>query len=202
METFVAKVFSKHYDSGLLSIVHRGDNNSHFGVDQILQNEFNCGIFVVGSQLPPPVPATLQLPWLVENMYITCQTLVTGFQSSGMSDRLLHKLSHGLGKAIVGCEKFMTFFNNLHNDPGLIPPLDPLMQVQKPTEIPKASCENLLFPWLSFLNVLLATAMLVHSLYWMCRPLTCTMVMNSRDVVLYICLCMMEITINPSRLKP
>ena len=27
---------------------------------------------VVGSQLPPPVPATLQLPWPVENMYITC----------------------------------------------------------------------------------------------------------------------------------
>ena len=24
---------------------------------------------VVGSQLPTPVPATLQLPWLVENMY-------------------------------------------------------------------------------------------------------------------------------------
>ena len=36
---------------------------------------------VVGSQLPLPVPATLQLPWPVENMYITCQTLVTGFQS-------------------------------------------------------------------------------------------------------------------------
>ena len=35
--------------------------------------------FVVGSQLPLPVPATLQLPWPVENMYIMCQTLVTGF---------------------------------------------------------------------------------------------------------------------------
>ena len=34
---------------------------------------------IVGSQLPPPVPATLQLPWPVKNMYITCQTLVTGF---------------------------------------------------------------------------------------------------------------------------
>ena len=34
---------------------------------------------VVCSQLPPPVPATLQLPWPMENMYITCQTLVTGF---------------------------------------------------------------------------------------------------------------------------
>ena len=46
---------------------------------------------VVGSQLPPPVPATSQVPWPVENMYIACQTLDTGFQSSGMTDRLLHK---------------------------------------------------------------------------------------------------------------
>ena len=46
------------------------------------------------------------------------------------------------------------------------------MQVQKPTEMPKASCENQLFPWLSFLNIVLATAMLGPSLYWMCRPLT------------------------------
>ena len=50
--------------------------------------------------------------------------------------------SHGLGKAIVGCKKFMTFFNDLHNDSGLVSPLDPLMQVQKPTEVPKVSCEN------------------------------------------------------------
>ena len=34
---------------------------------------------VVGSQLPPPVSATLQLPWQVENMYVMCQTLVAGF---------------------------------------------------------------------------------------------------------------------------
>ena len=34
---------------------------------------------VVGSQLPPPALATLQLPRPVKNMYITCQTLVTGF---------------------------------------------------------------------------------------------------------------------------
>ena len=127
---------------------------------------------VVGSQLPPPVPATLQLSWPVENMYITCQTLVTGFQSSGMTDRLLHRLSHGLGKAIVDCKKFMTFFNDLHNDSGLILPLDPLIQVQKPTEMPKASYENQLFPWLSFLNILLAMDMLGYSLCRMCRPLT------------------------------
>ena len=89
-----------------------------------------------------------------------------------MTDGLLHKLSHGLGEVIVGCEKFMTFFNDLHNDSSLIPPLDPLMQVQKPTEMPKESCENQLVPWLSFLNILLATVMLGHSLYWLCRPLT------------------------------
>ena len=102
---------------------------------------FIVASLVVGSQLPPPVLAILQLLRPVENMYITCQTLVTGFQTSGMTNGLLHKLSHGLGKAIVGCEKFMTFFNDLHNDSGLIPPLDPLMQVQKPTEMPKESCE-------------------------------------------------------------
>ena len=89
-----------------------------------------------------------------------------------MTARILHKLSHGLGKAIVGCEKFMTFFNDLHNDSGLIPPLDPLKQVQKPTEMLKESCENQLFPWLSFLNILLATIMLGHGLYRLCRPLT------------------------------
>ena len=105
-------------------------------------------------------------------MYITCQTLVTGFQSLGMTDGLLHKLSHGLGKEIVGCKKFMTFFNDLHNDSGLIQPLDPLMQVQKPTEMPKESCENQLFPWLTFLNILLVTVMLGHSQYRLCRPLT------------------------------
>ena len=32
---------------------------------------------VVGSQLPQLMPAALQLPWPVENMYLTCQTLVT-----------------------------------------------------------------------------------------------------------------------------
>ena len=105
-------------------------------------------------------------------MYITCQTLVTGFQSSGVTNGLLHKVSDGLGTAIVGCEKFMTFFNDLHYGTGLVPPLDPLMQIQKPTEIPRVSCENQLFPWLSFLNILLASAMLEHSLYQMCRPLT------------------------------
>ena len=64
---------------------------------------------VVGSQLPPSAPATLQLPGPVENMYMTCQTLVTGFQSSGMTNRLLHKLSHGLGKAIIDLGEIYDF---------------------------------------------------------------------------------------------
>ena len=38
--------------------------------------------------------------------------------------------------------------------------------------MPKESCENQLFPWLSFLNILLATVMLGHSLNQLCRPLT------------------------------
>ena len=61
---------------------------------------------VVGSQLPPPMQAALQLPWPVENMYLTCQMLVARFRSSDMTNGLIHKLSHGLGTAIVGCEKF------------------------------------------------------------------------------------------------
>ena len=83
----------------------------------------------------------------------------------------------------------MTFFNDLRNDSGLVPFLDSLMQVQKPTEMPKVSCENQLFPWLSFLNILLATAMLGHSLHQMCRPLRSHMYCyriedNRKDVVL------------------
>ena len=46
------------------------------------------------------------------------------------------------------------------------------MQVQKPSEIPEKACWNQLFPWLSFLNILLATIMLGHGLYCLCRPLT------------------------------
>ena len=49
----MAKAFSKHYDSGLLSIVHHGNYGSHFGVDQILQNEFNCGIIGSGFSITP-----------------------------------------------------------------------------------------------------------------------------------------------------
>ena len=127
---------------------------------------------VVGSQLPPPALAALQLPGPVENMYIACQTLIDGLQSSGITARVLHKLSHRLGKTIVGCERFITFYINIHNDSGQMPPLDPLLQVQKPTETSKETCRNPLFPWLSFLNILLATIMLGHGLYHLCRPLT------------------------------
>ena len=127
---------------------------------------------VVGSQLPPPAPATLQLPGPVGNMYTACQSLVDGLQSSGIIDGMPLKLFYGLEKAIEGCRKFITFFNDIYNDTGLIPPLDPLMQVQKPTETSKETCGNPLFPWLSFLNILLATIMLGHGLYHLCRPRT------------------------------
>ena len=40
---------------------------------------------VVGSQFPPPMPAALQLPWLVKNIYLTCQTLVARFRSLDMT---------------------------------------------------------------------------------------------------------------------
>ena len=124
---------------------------------------------VVGSQLPPPAPATPQRPGLVGNMYTACQSLVDGLCSSGIINEMPLKL---LRQAIEGCKNYVSFFNDIYNDTGLIPPLDPLMQVQKPTEILNETCGNQLFPWLSFLNILLATIMLGHGLYHLCRPLT------------------------------
>ena len=44
---------SKHSDSGLLSIIHHGDYNDHFGIDQIMQNEFNCSIIGCGFSIAP-----------------------------------------------------------------------------------------------------------------------------------------------------
>ena len=102
----------------------------------------------------------------------TCQTLITGFHTSGMMDRLIQCLPHGWGKTVKGCEKIVAFYNDLHNDSLLLTPLDPLLQVQKPAEIPTEPCDKQLFSWLSFLNVLLAMAMLGHSLYRMFRPMT------------------------------
>ena len=52
-KTFGAKVFGKHYDSELLGTIHHGDYSSHFGVDQILQNELNCGIIGDGFSITP-----------------------------------------------------------------------------------------------------------------------------------------------------
>ena len=124
---------------------------------------------VVGSQLPPPAPATPQWPGLVGNMYTAYQSLVDGLCSSGILDEMPLKL---LRQVIEGCKNYVSFFNDIYNDTGLIPPLDPLMQVQKPTETPNETCGNHLFPWLSFLNILLATIMLGHGLYHLCRPLT------------------------------
>ena len=127
---------------------------------------------VVGSQLPLPIDAGSILPWQVEYMYDTCQTLITGFNTYGMTDRLLQSLPHGWGKTVEGCEKLVAFYNDLHNDSQHLTPSDPLLQVQKPAEVLTEPHNNQPFPWLSFLNVLLATAMLGHSLYKIFRPIT------------------------------
>ena len=66
----------------------------------------------------------------------------------------------------------MTLFNKVYNDSAQIPPMGPLMQVQEISETPEKPCGNQLFPWLSFLNIILATIMLGHGLYHLCRPLT------------------------------
>ena len=66
----------------------------------------------------------------------------------------------------------MTLFNKVYNDTAQIRPMGTLMQVQGPSEIPGKTCGNQLFPWLSFLNIILATIMLGHGLYHLCRPLT------------------------------
>ena len=57
----------------------------------------------------------------------------------------------------------------------LPPPAPAMLQlpVQKPSEIPEKTCGNQLFPWLSFLNIILAIIMLGHGLYHLCRLLTC-----------------------------
>ena len=127
---------------------------------------------VVGSQLPPPAPATLQLPGPVGIMVIACHTLIDGLQSTGTVDNMSRNLFDGLARAVERCEQFMTLFNKVYNDTAQIPPMGPLMQVQKPSEIPEKTCGNQLFPWLSFLNIILATIMLGHGLYCLCRPLT------------------------------
>ena len=127
---------------------------------------------VIGSQLPPPAPATLQLPGPVGIMYTACHTLIDELRSVGVIDGMPHNLFHGLAGVVEKCEQFITLFNKVYNDTAQIPPIGSLMQVQKPSEIPEITCGNQLFPWLSFLNILLATIMLGHGLYHLCRPLT------------------------------
>ena len=127
---------------------------------------------VIGSQLPPPVPAMLQLPGPVGIMVTACHTLIDGLQSTGMVDNMPQNLFHGLARAVERCEQFITLFNKVYNDTAQIPPKGPVMQVQKPSEIPEKTCGNQLFPWLSFLNIILPTIMLGHGLYCLCRPLT------------------------------
>ena len=43
---------------------------------------------VIKSQLPPPAPATIQLPGPVGIMVIACHTLIDGLQSAGTVDNL------------------------------------------------------------------------------------------------------------------
>ena len=127
---------------------------------------------VIESQLPPPVPATLQLPGPVGIMAIACHTLIDGLQSTGMVDNMPRNSFRGLHRAVDRCEQFMILFNKIYNDTAQLPPMGMLMQVQEPSEIPENTCGNQLFPWLSFLNIILATIMLGHGLYHLCRPLT------------------------------
>ena len=79
METFVAKVFSKHYDNGFLSIIHHGDYSNHFGVDQILKNEFYCGIIGSGFLITP-----------------TCTSHITTALASGEYVHYMPDISHWL----------------------------------------------------------------------------------------------------------
>ena len=110
---------------------------------------------VIDSQLPLPVPAISQLPGSVGIMAIACHTLIDGLQ-----------------RAVDRCEHFMTLFNKIYNDTAQLAPMGTLMQVQEPSDTPEKTCGNQLFPWLSFLNIILATIMLGHGLYCLCRPLT------------------------------
>ena len=105
-------------------------------------------------------------------MAITCHTLIDGLQSAGMGDNMPHNSFKGLQRAVDRCEHFMTLFNKIYNDTAQLPPMGTLMQVQEPSDIPEKTCGNQLFPWLSFLNIILATIMLGHVLYHLCRPLT------------------------------
>ena len=127
---------------------------------------------VIQSQLPPAAPAKLQLPGPVGIMAIACHTLIDGLQSTGMADNMPQNSLRGLHRAVDRCEQFMTLLNKIYNDTAQLPPMGMLMQVQEPSEIPEKTCGNQLFPWLSFLNIILVTIMLGHGLYRLCRPMT------------------------------
>ena len=127
---------------------------------------------VIDSQLPPPVPAVSQLPGSVGIMAIACHTLIDGLQSARTGDDMPRNSFKGLQRAVDRCEHFMTLFNKIYNDTAQLPPMGTLMQIQEPSDTPEKTCGNQLFPWLSFLNIILATIMLGHGLYHLCRPLT------------------------------
>ena len=55
---------------------------------------------VIDLQLPPPVPATLQLPGPVGIMAIACHTLIDGLQSTGMADNMPQNSLKGLPRAV------------------------------------------------------------------------------------------------------
>ena len=127
---------------------------------------------VIDSQLPPPVPATIQLPGPVGIMAIACHTLINDLQSTGITDNKPQNALKGLPRVVDRCEKFMTMFTKIYNDTAQLPPMGMLMQVQESSDITENTCRNQLFPWLSFVNIILATIMLGHGLYRLCRPLT------------------------------
>ena len=84
---------------------------------------------VIDLQLPPPVPATLQLPGPVRIMAIACHTLIDVLQSTGMAADVPHNSLKGLPRVADRCEKFMSLFNKIYNDPAQLPPMGTLMQV-------------------------------------------------------------------------
>ena len=79
METFVTKVLGKYSDSGLLGVIHQGDYGSHFGVDQVLQSEFYCGIVCGGFSITP-----------------TCASHITTALASGEYVHYVPDISHWL----------------------------------------------------------------------------------------------------------
>ena len=101
---------------------------------------------VIESQLPPPAPATVQLPGPIGIMVIACHTLIAGLQATGTVDNMPQNSFKGLARAVERCKQFMTLFHKVYNDSAQLPPMSPLMQVQELSETPEKICGNQLFP--------------------------------------------------------